>query len=639
MDKDKSKASFLVSESMLIVRMKIQSQDSLYLLDELKTIVEHVEGEDRFIPVCSLPLVEDPSNPIDGIQVISSTLRTFFFNARDENLPAEFLDVQFTGKSQENWLSVPFGYPGIYFKVPDDASVLDGSYVLQASTGRVFSVSSLEDDFNNAFVGGSLRDGSDRYKWLDITNKIPVPSISLHRGPTDLLLKGLKFAVKDTIDIAGLETGSGSKCYRGLYSPRDETAACVKRLTDAGAVLLGKLRCCQFGDGQDPLERLEEVTPTNPRGDGFQKPSGSSSGSAAACASYGWLDFTVGTDTGGSVRHPAAVNGVYGIRPSCGAMESAGLVAADVFDTPGVFARSARLAEVVCNVMLRDELRAYPDYKKLRYRLIYAVEPEDAEPTDAPKFFARKQTSRQEPTPAEQIMEKFVAALENYLGCTRQEVCIFDLWKDTHPEGTSDDLTEATGDMYKNIVYNQLSQNVIEPFRREYVARHGKMPFIEQSTSKRLAYGASVSGPEMQASFKALEAFSGWINDVLLPRPSSDADDGVVPILVYPQTWGKPSYRDDLGRLATGKVFWDGFSAYSLAYASGCPDFTLPLGEVEFDSKITGTAECLPVAISIMAPRDMDRLLLAVIGDLEFQGVLREVSCGSSLWNKSKPSE
>lgn len=521
--------------------------------------------------------------------------------------------------------------------MPDDASVLDGSYVLQASSGRVFSVSSLEDDFNNAFVGGALRDGSNRYKWLDATNKIPVPSINLRRGPTNQPLKGLKFAVKDTIDIAGLETGNGSRCYRALYPPRDETAACVKRLTDAGAVLLGKLRCCQFGDGQDPLERLEEVTPTNPRGDGFQKPSGSSSGSAAACASYAWLDFTVGTDTGGSVRHPAAVNGVYGIRPSRGAMESAGLVAAEVFDTPGVFARSARLAEVVCNVMLRDELRAYPGRKKFRYRLLYAVEPEGAEPTDAPKFFARKRALTPELKSAEQIMQKFVMALEQYLGCTRQEVCIFDLWKETHPEGTPDDLIEATGAMYKNVVYNQLSQNVIEPFRREYVARHRKMPFIEQSTSRRLAYGASVSESEIQASFKALEAFSGWVNDVLLPPPSSD--DDVVPILVYPQTWGKPSYRDDLGRLATGKVFWDGFSAYSLAYASGCPDFALPLGEVEFDSKITGTAECLPVAISIMAPRDMDRLLLAVIGDLESQGVLREVACGSSLWNKSKTSK
>lgn len=537
-------------------------------------------------------------------------------------------------------------------KVPDSASVPDGRYVLQSSSGRVFEVLSLEDDFNNAFVGGAIRAGLDRYKWLDATNKIPVPSINFHQGPRDLPLKGLKFAVKDTIDIAGLETGNGSQCYRAMYPPRDETAACVKRLTDAGAVLLGKLRCCQFGDGQDPLERLEEATPTNPRGDGFQKPSGSSSGSAAACASYDWLDFTVGTDTGGSVRHPAAVNGVYGIRPSHGAMQSAGLVAADVFDTPGVFARSARLAEAVCGVMLRDELRAYPGREKFRYRLLYAVEPEDAEPTDAPKFFARKQTSRQGYTPAEQIMEKFVEALEQYLGCRRQEVCVFDLRKETHPSGTPDDLLQATGDMYKNIVYNQLSQNVIEPFRREYVARHGKMPFIEQSTSRRLAYGASVSESEMQASFQALEAFSGWINDVLLPRPSSFSngadddddkqeqhEDDVVPILVYPQTWGKPSYRDDLGRLKTGEVFWDGFSAYALAYASGCPDFTLPLGQVEFESKITGTAECLPVAISIMAPRNMDRLLLAMIGDLESQGALREVACGSSLWNGSKPIE
>lgn len=521
--------------------------------------------------------------------------------------------------------------------MPNDVLLLAGPYVVHTSTGYVYSVLKLCEDYNNAFVGGALKDGPSRYRRLRFTDRIPVPSKMYYRDPTtDHPLKGLRFGVKDTIDIAGLQTGNGSKCCRELYPPSKVTAACIDRLVSAGAIMVGKMRCCQWGDGQDPLERLEEVTPTNPRGDTFQKPSASSSGSAAGCASYEWLDFTIGSDTGGSVRHPAGVNGIYGIRPSLGSMDSSGLVCTDLMDTPGIFARSASVAEAVCKVMMEDVTQASSVAGgNTRYNLLYAVEAESAEPTETPKFFSRDGHGPEAVTSAGEIMESFVQRLEEFLGCKRQEVCIFDLWKKTHPKGTSGDLLKATGDVYKNIVYGQLSRDVVQPFTREYIQRFGKQPFIEANTKARLDYGASVSDADLQASIDAFKSFADWVNQALLPQPS---DDGEVTLLVYPQSWGTPQYRDDLGRLKSGQVFWNGFSVYSLSYCSGCPDFTLPIGEVEFESKFTNRNEHLPVALSLMGPRNLDTMLLGLTRELQDAGILQPVDCGSRLWNDASVS-
>lgn len=91
----------------------------------------------------------------------------------------------------------------------------------------------------------------------DVHDKhIAVPSRLSHPPPSPQKpLSGLRFGVKDVIDIAGLETGCGSADYRAFYPPRTKTAACIQRLVDAGAVMVGKMRCCQWCDGQDPMER------------------------------------------------------------------------------------------------------------------------------------------------------------------------------------------------------------------------------------------------------------------------------------------------------------------------------------------------------------------------------------------------
>ncbi|KAK8034053.1 hypothetical protein PG993_009048 [Apiospora rasikravindrae] len=454
--------------------------------------------------------------------------------------------------------------------------------------------------------------------------------------------------------------------------------------------MVGKLRCTQWCDGQDPLERcveqplplfarptltwsarLEEVTPTNPRGDGWQKPSSSSSGSASACASYPWLDFTVGSDTGGSIRHPAGVNGLFGIRPSLGAIESSlALVCCREFDTIGVFARSTSVASAVTRIMMgsNDGKRRETDkglvhraMRTRRFKLLYAVEPPSDPASQTPKFFPHSSViSPESQLPAATaIFESFITRLESHLSVQRQTIDLYDYWSTTrpHPESTGEDLAKYTEMIYPSLLYGAMSRDVIQPFVAEFQhAGPGRgQPFIEPTTKARLEYGAGVSDEEIRRSREALAIYAHWVNNVLLPAPASasapwqenenakdgggaagEVGDDVIPLLVYPQAWGQPQYRDEVSIRDPGNLFWEGFSVYSLSYGSGCPDYVLPLGEVEFTSRITRAKAHLPVAVSLLAPRGMDDVLLGLISELEEAGILREVSVGSRLFSDAQ---
>ena len=85
--------------------------------------------------------------------------------------------------------------------------------------------------------------------------------------------------------------------WRKLYPPASKYAHCVQLLIDAGAVIVGKVKLQAMITREEPVEAVEYTDLFNPRGDGYQVPSGSSSGSAAAIASYDWLDLSLGSDS------------------------------------------------------------------------------------------------------------------------------------------------------------------------------------------------------------------------------------------------------------------------------------------------------------------------------------------------------
>ena len=152
-------------------------------------------------------------------------------------------------------------------------------------------------------------------------------------GPEEKPLYGVPFVVKDNIDVLGLPTTAG--CPAFAYEPR-RSAFVVERLEQAGAIVIGKTNLDQFATGLVGV-RSPYGVPRNALRPGLI-PGGSSSGSATAVGA-GLVPFSLGTDTAGSGRVPAALNGIVGLKPSLGALSATGVVpACRTLDTISVFA-------------------------------------------------------------------------------------------------------------------------------------------------------------------------------------------------------------------------------------------------------------------------------------------------------------
>ncbi len=145
-------------------------------------------------------------------------------------------------------------------------------------------------------------------------------------------LLGVPFAVKDNFCVCGMRTACGSRMLENYVSPY--TATAVTRLLDSGAVLIGKTNMDEFGMGN--ATNTSVFGPVRNPHDASRTAGGSSGGSAAAVAAA-LVPFALGSDTGGSVRQPAAFCGAVGFKPSYGAVSRYGLIAyASSLDTVGV---------------------------------------------------------------------------------------------------------------------------------------------------------------------------------------------------------------------------------------------------------------------------------------------------------------
>src|SRR5258708_11151828 len=153
------------------------------------------------------------------------------------------------------------------------------------------------------------------------------------KGSAGATLFGVPFAVKDNIDVSGLPTTAA--CPAFAYTPK-RSAFVVDRLERAGAIVIGKTNLDQFATGLVGTRSPYGVPRNALRADLI--PGGSSAGSAVAVAA-GLVPFALGTDTAGSGRVPAALNGIVGLKPSLGALSTSGVVpACRTLDCVSIFA-------------------------------------------------------------------------------------------------------------------------------------------------------------------------------------------------------------------------------------------------------------------------------------------------------------
>lgn len=163
----------------------------------------------------------------------------------------------------------------------------------------------------------------------------------------DSPLLGVPLGIKDVLCTEGVQTTAGSRILQGFVPPY--TATAVQKLFDAGAVMLGKTNTDEFAMGSSTENSAYH--PTHNPYDLTRIPGGSSGGSAAAVAAR-LAAGALGTDTGGSVRQPAAMCGIVGIKPSYGRVSRYGLIAfASSLDQIGAFGRTVRDAATLLNVI------------------------------------------------------------------------------------------------------------------------------------------------------------------------------------------------------------------------------------------------------------------------------------------------
>jgi aspartyl-tRNA(Asn)/glutamyl-tRNA(Gln) amidotransferase subunit A len=219
------------------------------------------------------------------------------------------------------------------------AMLAAGEVTAVAITQAVIDRTAAVDGQVKAFLSSDADDALAQAKASDERRAAGKPL-----GPLD----GIPIGIKDTLAVKDQPLRCASKMLENYVSPFDAT--CIKKLREAGAVIWGRLNMDEFAMGSSTENSAYETT-CNPW-DLETIPGGSSGGSAAAMAA-GEAIATLGTDTGGSIRQPAALCGVVGMKPTYGLISRYGLVAfASSLDQVGPFARTVEDAALLMEAML-----------------------------------------------------------------------------------------------------------------------------------------------------------------------------------------------------------------------------------------------------------------------------------------------
>jgi len=219
-------------------------------------------------------------------------------------------------------------------------SCLDRIAAVDGRPGRLENATDKEDSQHvHAFIHLTADEARARAKEIDA---------QIRAGQDPGPLAGVPFSVKDIFCVRGTPTTAASKVLANFISPY--TATPVQRMLSAGALLLGKVNLDEFTYGSSSESSAFKPTPRNPWN--LEKVPGGSSGGSTASVAAGEAALSLGTDTAGSIRQPAAFCGVVGMKPTYGRVSRYGLIAfGSSLDCPGPVARNVADAALMMNAI------------------------------------------------------------------------------------------------------------------------------------------------------------------------------------------------------------------------------------------------------------------------------------------------
>jgi amidase len=365
------------------------------------------------------------------------------------------------------------------------------------------------------------------------------------RGASEGPLAGLSAAVKDMYDITGERTGGGNPTWLAAQAPSRTTAPAVRRLLGAGADIIGKTVCDEFffsltGDN------VHYGTPLNARAPG-RLPGGSSSGSAAAVGA-GACDIALGSDTGGSVRVPAALNGIYGMRPTHGRISLEGAMAmAPSFDTAGWFAAGPGLLRKVGHVLLEGA-----GDRTAPRRMLVALD-----------AFALVDDS------VGAVLRAFLARAQRSLP-------------------SSEEVVIASGGLdFWRAAFRTIQGYEVWRIYGPWIGQH--KPVLGPGIAERMAYAASVTEREVGAARSRAAAVRDYLRALMVPGT----------LLILPTS---PSTAPPIKSSSTALETFRGkaLGLTCIAGLGGLPQVSVPVG----------CADGCPVGLSIIASAGADEMLL-----------------------------
>ncbi|KAF9057512.1 amidase signature domain-containing protein [Panaeolus papilionaceus] len=450
---------------------------------------------------------------------------------------------------------------------------------------------------------------------------IPVPSRLYSLSNPQLPLAGKRFALKDIYDVAGLPTHAGSKAY-GLVNPLPHTtASSITRLIALGAVLVGKTHTSQFAHGAAPWEFLDYPYSWNPRGDGHLTASASSSGSACAIAGYQWLDFTIGSDTRGSVRKPAALVGAYGIRPSWGSSEMDGVVPlSEELDTLGFFVRNVELMEYIGRLWyLNSPIHKIGPITRFPRKVYY---PSDHFPMKNPA--------------AQELVNAFLASLEQHLDVARVNIDMSKTLAPLFPNHSFAEFQRSSNKLAEYRSWNSIGQ----PTTQKHLVQFKMAPRFDPVPEKMFSRGRDISREEFEDAVKLKRSFAKALDEDLFKEDPLSCSDA---LFVYDAaTGGMPSYRTEEFNSLDGAVPFlltappsgvdheprlEDFFNF-IASMGELPEVTVPIGQAKYLSPISKRWEVIPVALQLVAKKGCDLMLMKIVSVLGEMGVLESVGVG-----------